>query len=165
MGKQQHLLTPNGFIKTLSILHMSLIMGPVLFGTVIYFQTQNASLNFSDTDDIYLIIVPIVAVSCIFLGNFIFKQSIRNIPKTIGLRQKLARFQTASIIKYALAEAPALFGVVAFMITGNMAYLTISVVLILYFFMLKPTKEKIERSLDLKGDEKSQFNRLNEPLP
>ncbi len=165
MGKQQYLLTPNGFIKTLSILHMSLIMGPILFGTVIYFQTQNASLNFSDTDDIYLIIVPIVAVSCIFLGNFIFKQSIRNIPKTIGLRQKLARFQTASIIKYALAEAPALFGVVAFMITGNMAYLTISVVLILYFFMLKPTKEKIERYLDLKGDEKSQFNRLNEPLP
>ncbi|TXN36918.1 hypothetical protein FVB32_01125 [Flagellimonas hymeniacidonis] len=144
---------------------MSLIMGPILFGTVVYFQTQNASLNFSDTDDIYLMIVPIVAVSCIFLGNFIFKQSIRNIPKTIDLRQKLARFQTASIIKYALAEAPALFGVVAFMITGNMAYLTISVVLILYFFMLKPTKEKIERYLDLKGDEKSQFNRLNEPLP
>ncbi|UII80710.1 hypothetical protein [Flagellimonas sp. CMM7] len=165
MGTQGHSLTPNGFIKTLSILHMGLISGPILFGAIIYFQTQNTSFNFSNTSDIYLMVVPIVAVSCIFLGDFIFKQSIKNIPKTVNLKQKLARFQTASIIKYALAEAPALFGIVAFMITGNMAYLVVSVVLILYFFMLKPSKDKIERSLNLNGEEKNQFNRLDQPIP
>ncbi|PWL37833.1 hypothetical protein DKG77_13770 [Flagellimonas aquimarina] len=165
MGTQKHSLTPNGFIKTLSLLHLGLISSPVVLSGIIYFQTQSTSFDLSNTDDIYLMIVPIVSVICLFLGDFIFKHSVKNIPKTINLKQKLARFQTASIIKYALVEAPALFGVVAFMITENMAYLIVSLVLIFYFFMLKPTKEKIEKALGLNQEERNQFNKLNQPIP
>lgn len=151
-------------MKTLSIIHLGLISWPTIVAVIVYLNTQSASFNFADTDNMFLVVVPIFALSSVFLGDFIFKQSIKNIPRTSSLKQKLTRFQTASIIKYGLIEAAAFFGVIGYYMTNNLAFLMISVILILYFFMLRPTKEKIMRVLNLKGSDRDQFNRPNQPL-
>lgn len=157
--------TPNKFIKTISIIHLGLMTGPVLFGFVAYSQTKNSFLDYSDTSDVFLIVVPLFALTGIFVGNLIFKQAMKSAERTEGLQTKLARYQTASLIKYALIEGPAFLGVVAFFITGNLTYLYIAGVLILYLYLLRPTKDKIERGLGLRGKERDQFNRLNQPIP
>ncbi|MBS9462271.1 hypothetical protein KIM67_07605 [Flagellimonas sp. 389] len=157
-------LTTRIFIKTLIIIHLSLIAGPIAFACFAYFQTQDAVIDFTNTDDSFLLIIPIFAIGAIFMGNLIYKKLTAEISKIAGLKQKLMRFQTASLIKFASVEAPALFSVVAFYMTGNMAFLLISVVLIFYFFTLRPTKVKIENSLTLRGEEKNQFNKLDQPI-
>ncbi|TMU50916.1 hypothetical protein [Flagellimonas algicola] len=165
MDQSAAVLTPNSFVKTLSIIHLGLLAGPFLFGVVAYYQTENAFLDYTNTEDVFLFGVPIFAVTGIFVGNLLFKQMMTAAMKTDGLRPKLARFQTASLVKYALIEGPALIGTIAFLNTGNLTYLYISGVLILFLYLLRPTKEKIELGLDLKGDDKNQFNKLNQPIP
>ncbi|KAB7529378.1 hypothetical protein F8C76_16265 [Flagellimonas olearia] len=157
-------ITPNSFIKTLSFLHMGIMAGPVILGIFFYTQVQNSHLDFSDSGDAFLAIIPLIAITGIFLGGFIFNKMIRSIPKDLDLRQKLARFQTASIIKYAFLEGPALFGIVIFHNTQNLAYLIIAAFLIFYLFLQRPTRDKVERHLDLRGEEKSKFNRYDQPL-
>ena len=125
-------LTPRSFIKTLSILQLALIAGPIVFAIFAYFQTQEIAIDLSNTDDPFFLIIPIFALGAIFLGNVVYKKLTAEISKIAGLKQKLIRFQIASLIKFASVEAPALFSVVAFYMTGNMAFLLISVVLIFY---------------------------------
>ncbi|RDY58879.1 hypothetical protein [Flagellimonas nanhaiensis] len=156
--------TPSGFIRTLSILHIALLAGPTLIGGIFYFQSKETHFSFNDTEDVFLIVVPVFAISGLFLSDFIFRQLIKKIPSKDSLRQKLARYQSASIIKYALLEGPAIFGAVAFFNTQNLAYLLIAGILVLYLALQYPTKDKIERNLNLRGEEKSQFNRPNQPL-
>ncbi|KQC29842.1 hypothetical protein [Flagellimonas eckloniae] len=157
--------TPNNFIKTLSIIHLGLMMGPVLFGFVAYSQSVNAIQDFSNTEDVFFIIVPIVTLSGIFMGNLLFNKLLKSAIKADGLKAKLAGFQTASLIRYAFIEGPAFLGVVAFQLTENLTYLYIAGVLILFLYLLRPTKDKIERGLELRGKEKDQFNNLDQPIP
>lgn len=165
MDQSATALTPNSYTKTLSIIHLGLLAGPFILGVVAYLQTENPFLDYTNTEDVFIYVVPIFALSGIFVGNLLFKQMMTSAMKTDGLRTKLARFQTASLIKYALIEGPALLGAVAFLNTGNLTYLYIAGVLILFLYLLRPTKEKIELGLQLKGEEKSQFNKSNQPIP
>ncbi|MEO9513346.1 MAG: hypothetical protein ABJN84_11810 [Flavobacteriaceae bacterium] len=157
--------TPNKFIKTISIIHLGMLIGPILFGFVTYSQAKNSFQDFSNTTDVFLIVVPIFALSGIFMGNLLFNKLVKSATKAEGLKPKLASFQTASLIRYALIEGPAFFGVITFQITENLTYLYIAGVLILFLYLLRPTKDKIERGLKLKGKEKDQFNSLDQPIP
>jgi len=76
----------------------------------------------------------------------------------------LAGYQAASLIKYALLEGPALLNIIWFSLTGNLLYLTIGGVMILFLFIQRPKAEKIEKELELKSDHKRQFYKLDEPL-
>ena len=165
MSNTTAVLTPKSFIKTLSIIHLGLMAGPFLFGVVIYSQTTDSYMDYSNTEDIFIYIVPIIAITGIFVGNLLFKQKMRSAGELDGLRPKLFQFQTASLIKYALIEGPALLGIVAFDNTSNLTYLYIAGILILFMYLLRPTKEKIALGLDLKGEEKAQFNKLDHPIP
>ncbi|MGX1928953.1 hypothetical protein [Flagellimonas sp. 2504JD4-2] len=164
MQQPANQLTPGGFVRTLAIVHFGLIAGPLFFGIVVYYLAPSGVFSIQDTDDMFLIVVPIFAITSVFLGDFIFKQSIKNIPRTSTLKQKLIRFQTASIIKYALVEAASFFSIIAFYQTNNLAFLLIAALLILYFYMLRPTKEKIVRSLNLSTQDRDLFHRFNQPL-
>ncbi|AEM71042.1 hypothetical protein Murru_2003 [Allomuricauda ruestringensis DSM 13258] len=156
--------TPGGFLKTMSILHMGIAAAPVVLGAFFYFKTGDAALNFSNSSDIFLAIVPVVALASIFLGDLIFKKNLKSLPENATLKNKLAKFQTASIIKYGLMEGGALFCIVVFANSQNLTYLIIGVFLICYLFLQRPTKQKIERALNLKGADKAKFDRTNDPL-
>jgi hypothetical protein len=105
-----------------------------------------------------------VALASIYVSDLIFKKIVASIPQNEGLRSKLAKFQTASIIKYALLEGASLFSIVIFGNTQNLLYLIIGAFLLFYLFLQRPTKQKIEAALNLQGAEKAKFNRLDEPL-
>ncbi|MDC6365841.1 MULTISPECIES: hypothetical protein [Flavobacteriaceae] len=162
--EQSKKTTPSAFIKTLSMLHMVLLSSPIIIGSIFYFLVEETRLSFNDTEDIFLMVVPVLAIGGLFLSDFIFRQFVKKIPSRESLRRKLFHYQSASIIRYGLLEGPAIFGAVAFYSTQNLAYLLIASVLILYLALQYPTKDRIERNLNLQGAEKAQFNRLNQPL-
>ncbi len=164
MKNQPTPITPKRFLENISILHMSLTIGPIVFAIIAFKETEKKIISLSETDELFLIVVPCFALGGILLGNFIFRQTIKNIPSASSLRQKLIRFQTVSIVKYLLLEAATLFSVIVFLQTRNLIFLVISSMLILYFLLLRPTKAKIERILDLRGSDRDRFNKLDQPL-
>lgn len=148
----------------MSLLHMGISATPVILSILFYFTNKDAKLDVSNSGDIFLTIVPVVALSSIFLSDFLFKKMAKSFPESDTLRDKLTKFQTASIIKYGILEGAALFSVVIFANTQNLIYLIIGVFLIFYLFLLKPTKQKIESVLNLTGEEKAKFDRANKVL-
>ena len=157
-------ITPKLFLRTTSIIHFALLAGVLMFGIVMYSITENQKLELSYKGDPMFFIVPIMAIAGIFVGNYLYGNNIKGLTSKNTLREKLAGFQTASIIKYALLEGPALLGLVAFMNEGNQYFLIISILLLGWLILQRPTRDKIERDLMLEGTLKNEFAQENSPM-
>lgn len=137
-------------------------IGPLLTGAIFYMSTE---LNTNGTqNDIFIYIFPVIALVGIFASKVLYRVLINPLKQKERLQDKLAGLQSASFIQYALIEGPAFLNIIWFSKTGNLLYLTIGAVLLIYLFTLRPTKTKIENDLDLKGEHKRQFDKGNEPL-
>lgn len=157
-------LTPKSFIKTITIIHLALIMGLLLFSGVSYTLVETNVLSFDFENDIFSLIVPAFAIGGAFASNFIANKKISELSAVASLKDKLMGYQTACIIRFALLEGPALFGIVIYMQTGNLMYLIIAGAIIAYFVTVRPTKEKIEMDLNLNFKHKSAFNQMDEVI-
>lgn len=155
--------TPNNFMRTLQIIHMAMISGVLFFG-VFSFINKKDTMVFYNEGDVLLYVYPALAIGAVFLGQFLFKNQISSLKAKEDLKEKLGGYQTASIIKFALIEGAAFFGLVQFFTSGSMAYLAITGLLVVYLLLQKPTKTKVASDLDLKGDHRNQFNRFDEEI-
>ncbi len=164
MQNAKNSFTPSSYLKVLSFLHLGIMATPLLLAVFFYFQIQDAHLSFTDSEDVFIAIAPIIAMAAIFLGDLLFRKIIKSIPNDMGLKEKLARFQMACIVSYALLEGAALFSIVIFYNIQNFTYLFIGLFLLFYLYLKRPTKDKIEHLLNLQGAQKAQFNKLNEPI-
>lgn len=159
-------LTPRIFLKQLSIIHLALLGGQISFAVIVY-SMQKGSLKIDSTNynDIFLYIIIAAAISGILAGNFIYKKLLQNtITKKNTLKGKLMSFQTTSIIKYALLEAPSFLALFLYMSYGNLLYLLIAGILLVYLYFQKPTKEKLITDLNLNGENRSKLNKLDDAI-
>lgn len=152
------------YIKTLSFLHVVITATPLIMGVLFYFQAEGRTLFLSPTMDIPLALVTAVGLFGALLGEFLFKRMTRVLSQEIGLKEKLGRYQTASIMKYALIEGAALFAMVSFSNTGNGLYAIIGLLLVVHLVLQRPNLAKIGQRLRLKGEEKAQFAKIDQPL-
>ncbi|CAN5436190.1 hypothetical protein BH09BAC6_BH09BAC6_28740 [soil metagenome] len=150
-------LTPATFLRTNTIIHLALAAGQLLFGIIAFLKTANQYFDLKNTGDPLFFIVPMVAIGGFAVGNFLFKKALITIAVQDQLNEKLKVYQSALITRAAMLEGPSLFGIVCFMITGNLFFLAIPGVIVLYFLTLWPTKQKMENDLDLTYEEKMEF--------
>lgn len=164
MSTNSQELTPNKFLKTISILHLMLLMGLLVFAGFLLFEFDGALMPTFDMNDTLLLIYPVVAIAVIIGSQALFKNVLASKENDTDLKVKLANYQTASIIKYAIIEGPAFFGFVMTTATGNTTYAAIAGVLIVYFLLQKPSLNKIESDLKLSGEHRNQFNRYDDVI-
>jgi len=144
------------FIKSLSIMHLILVAGLSIF--TIWVIVQINSFNSSTKgEDLHLFIVPILALFGYFGSQLIFKKMMSKIKFTQQLEEKLKKYQSALLIKYALIEVPAFIGLYVYYNSGNALPLVISICLLAYLFVQKPNKNNIIKSIPLTQDEKTQI--------
>jgi hypothetical protein len=153
-NNQGSLKTPQTFLKTITIIHSALLIGQVLFGVVTFYITNSTVINLNPAGDVYFYIVPLFFVIGMLAGSFIFKQHVAKLADKNALPEKLSDYQTALIIKYALTEGTSLFGIVVYLLTGNLLYLIFTGLNILYFIWMRPTKDKIEEDMNLSYEDK-----------
>jgi len=151
--------TPAAFVKLNQIIHLALLAGQLMFVVLVYAATPpKGGIIFTfKNDDIFTYIALLLAVGGFFLGNFMFKQELNNAANKNTLREKLLVYQTGLIKKLALMEGASMFSIVAFMQTGNLFFLTIAGLIILYFITLRPTKDKVQTDLSLSYDEQMEM--------
>ncbi|MEH6764949.1 MAG: hypothetical protein V7655_10655 [Aequorivita antarctica] len=157
-------ITPKSFLNTFTLIHLVLVAGVSIFGLMTYMQTQNQILSFSYSGDIMFFVVPLMALAGILAGNYLYGNIINGLVSKNTLKEKLSGFQTASVVRYALLEGPALLGIVAFMSDGNQYFLIISLLLLGWLIFQRPTRDKVERDLMLEGTLKSEFQQQDKPL-
>lgn len=144
-------------LKILKIIHIALVLGLVIFGIVAYFSGEGSVTQFTMEGDFYIYLVPSIAILAYFGSKLVFKQELSKIDKSATLAQKFAKYQAASILKFALIEGAALLALVAFMSTRYSLYFTIALCLVAYLAFQNPTKNKLITDLQLKPDEQNQI--------
>ncbi len=161
---QERIYTPKKYIQSLKIIFAALLMGQLGFALVMLLVTENKHFNMSSAGNPFLIILPIVAISAIFISQLFFKQTCNQLVKRETLKQKFLGFQIAFIVKLAIIEIAVLIGIVVFSVDGNLFFLTIVGVLLLYFASNYPNTSLLEQQMQLTSQESIQFNKMDEEV-
>src|SRR5271168_4082660 len=128
------------FVKMIAIIHAALLIGQVLFGIVAFAETKSTVFNLKLGSDPFFYIVPFLIVAGMLSGSFLFTQQISKLADKNSLNEKLAGYQKALIVRFAIAEGPSLLGIVGYMLSGNVIYLILVGINVLYFIRIRPTK-------------------------
>lgn len=157
-------MTPKSFVNTLSILHLAFFGSQLGFALVAYLIVKNHTLDTETIEIHFLVAALALSLFGLIGGNFIKKNVLVSAKSKNSLREKLGIHQTASLIRHATLEAPALFAIVCYILTEQFLFLLIALALMFYFFSLKPTTTKISKELHLNREEQIQFNKENQEL-
>ena len=157
MNSQKNRQPPSSFMRSLSILHMAMFSGQLIMAAVMLFLKASYVLHFSNTDGLFLYLVPGAALVALFLGRKLSEQRMASIKESDELDQKLETYRSSVIINLALVEGAALLALMIYYITGNLLYILIGFALILYFFYLKPTKQSVRVDAKLRAKELEQI--------
>ena len=152
-------LAQKGNFQTVQIIYGALILGVLVFTIIAFFLIANHTINI-DVTNIFTILVPIAAILGVYLSYFIYNSILSKADTNVSLLSKLAKYQSALIIKAACLEGPAFLAIVAAFNSENVSYLLISMLMLLIMFMHFPTKEKFKSELKLNMKEKSDLDKL-----
>ena len=147
------------FLKTLTIIHLSLVAGLCIFTLFTVWQIHSFKAN-NASDNLFLYIVPILALSGYFGSQLLFRKLTTGMNPNNSLEEKLKKYQSFVLIKYALLEFPALLGLFAYYNSGNALPLVISLCLLAYLIVQRPTKEHMMKWVPLSREEKSKIQQL-----
>lgn len=145
--------------KTIQIINGALIFGVLIFLMITFFLTKDPSFIYND-DSVFAILVPISLMLGAFLSSLLFKKQLQTIKKEENLQYKLGKYQSATIVRSALLEAPALLGIVATFITFNLYYLIFAGIALLLMVYNFPSKDKFTQDINLSFEEKTELNNL-----
>lgn len=138
------------FFKKLQIIFYAILTGPSIFLTIVFFlNLQETEVKVFEQENLFLIISGIIAFSNLFLANLVPKMLINKIQANESLDSKLQKYQSASIIKYALLEAPAIIATVGYLLTANVIFVGIALAMLLVLFLQQPNKTSIEQELEI----------------
>ncbi len=128
-------------LKSLKILHFAFSAGATM-AYLFVGDILNIRAPKFEGEIMYYIFIPAIAV---LASNFIFKNAISKIEAKKTISEKMSAYKTASIIRWAILEGAAFF-----ILFVKPELVLFGVLLLLYLFLVKPTKEKIETELNIR---------------
>lgn len=145
-------INPSQFVLQQRIIHGALCLGVVLFAIISQFTLRNEPLVFEITDSldyVALIIVP----SALF-GQWKMRESmLQNIRHDLPLDEKLAKYQTLSIIGFALLEGSALMALVFSFLNNSGISLIAGIIGLIALLAQFPARAKLINDLNLSSEE------------
>jgi len=109
-------------------------------------------------NEVFHYVVSGVALIMPVSGWFISKKSLKSIKEHDSLSDKLSKYQSGLLLKYAFYEGPTIFAAVAYFLTGNFLFLGISLGLIAVFLLHIPTRSRLFMDVPLSLVEESKLN-------
>jgi uncharacterized membrane protein YhaH (DUF805 family) len=104
----------------------------------------------TDYDSTFQVIAVAIAAAGFFIGTKIFKKRLHEIRESgAAAQEKFNKYKGASILLWAMIEAPALLCIIFFYLTANYAFIALAAVLIFLFFIFGPNRQKLSLFLGL----------------
>ncbi|WP_299768048.1 hypothetical protein [uncultured Dokdonia sp.] len=161
--QQQPATNFKAFLRTLSIIHLAMMSGLLIF-SVFIITTSKEMGTLSFTQQPFEFLIPALLIGAVFIGNFISKTILSKVNKDQSLQQKLGIYQTAHIIRIAPVEGIGLFAAVTYSGSKNLLFLLIAVLALLILFTLIPTKEKIESAIPINSEDQVYLRNTEKPF-
>lgn len=147
--------TNSGYFKAISVLFTALLAGQVIFlgFAVVLVFTGSFKSTMPQAENIFFILAPLLIIAGRISGTTIYKKKLQQALNTHTLAEKLNLYRSAFITRCALLEGPVMFAIITFLLTNRLIFLAFAAGGLVLFRLLKPTKEKIVRSLQLSQDD------------
>ena len=150
--------SPKQRFLVLQIMHFALTMGQVMFaGVVLFLLSDGLSQSEGETDIVFTGVALAVLAGGLAASHFLSNWHIGNMPKEASLLSKIAHYQTAQLIKFALMEGPGLLCTVFLLLTGAYFFLMLSGAIIVLFVLFRPTISRMINDLELEKEEVEQL--------
>jgi hypothetical protein len=161
MEQQSSPVTPQNQLKAANILFNALLLGVLLFQAiaiaVIKFNGRLSAFN-NHVETAFLILALTIALICLMSALSGYRKRLGSIDKSVvNFDQRFDNYRTAMIFYMALCEFPALFAIIAFMLTGNYWFVAISLVMLGAMMFKQPTKARVIRELELGSQDQQQL--------
>jgi len=150
-------MKPSNFFKVITLIHLALIVGITVFSIIVLVSIENLTFILPSTNDIFLIVVPLVCVFGVVLGKFMYSKLTSSLISEKPIEQKVQIITSAIIVRYALAEGPALLSIVIVLVHENSFYFLFTAVMLIVFAGLKPNREKLGKELQLSSSQKEEM--------
>ncbi|HET7117941.1 MAG TPA: hypothetical protein VFI29_15705 [Hanamia sp.] len=148
-------------IKALSVLHLALLMGQVLFALISLFLGYFSNISSSSLQPYsqqLMILSIIVGIVCFIAANSLFRKKIQKISEDYkALSERFNDYRAVCITRWALIEFAALFSIILFLLTNNYIILIVAAVLVLLFFTTRPSLPKVASDLGINEIELEQM--------
>jgi len=146
----------SSYLKVLTLIHTALLIGLFVFSAVAYFTNPDFKTGL-DSKDIFIYLVPMVAILGYFGSTFLFQKFLRDIPSEDPVEQKLNKYQSVTIITYAMIEGATICALVGYYLQGNIMHMVIALTLVAYLYSQRPTKKKIFNDLKISSQQKREL--------
>jgi hypothetical protein len=137
-------------------MHIAIIVALISFiGIVVFIGSIHGGVIEDEAEqkqitEVLIYIVPIATLFSIIGGFAFFRKRLQFIHQMEELSTKLNNYKGNSIIRYAILEGAAFFGLVAFLLSGVVWFLPYPFLIILIMLLIRPTHARIVKDLMLK---------------
>jgi hypothetical protein len=138
------------YFLLLTVLYFGLLVGQVVFASIaLLLNLAHLFQPFNSLKAIFIYIVPVIVVAGFVAGQLVYKNQLNKIKGYDSLVTKMVGYRTALIIKLAMLEGASLFAIIAYLLTSDLIFLGMSGIIIFYFLLMKPSRDKIVMDLGL----------------
>ena len=144
--------TPPSQVKTLLILHFTLLTGQVLFMLVAAFLVYSGKFpaTFGRYAGEFILAAALLEILAVVVARIVFKKKLRKINNEVfTLTQKLEQYRGANVIRWVILEGAVFLTTIFFMLTNQWLILIIAAALIFIYFTTRPTAPNIANDLQV----------------
>jgi hypothetical protein len=133
-------MQPN--IRTLQIIHLALVIGVTMAYIIVGKLYSLDFLNFPELNNTALYVI-LGAVAAVVISNLIYKQQLKQVPKSATYQEQFVVYQTATIMRLAILEGAAFL--LLFLVQE---VLIIGLLLIVYMVLIRPSEERMKNDFN-----------------
>ncbi|TXC78689.1 hypothetical protein [Luteibaculum oceani] len=139
-------------IKAQRIIYFALFAGMVIFALLSVMKVNGISTQMKDAP--LTIVAVLLLLGTYFFGNKFYQKKLGEISPNLDVNQKLALFQTASIIRWASMEGAVLFCIILMQINTSIYPACLGFIGILVYLSYFPNQTVMENGMQLNSEEK-----------
>jgi len=154
---------PTRYLRALRILHLAMTGGVIIFGVIAFILKQ---LNIVQPvlmaqEPLLMAIAGIVMISSIGASVLLFRSKIERIRGMATLDRKLAAYQSAQIVRWALAEGPALLIIILMLLTTSPLFFAFAAAALAYLFGSRPPADTGQAcaTMNISGEDRERWER------
>ena len=165
-------MTSKAYFKALMVLHGALMIGQVLFGVIMYvvylsdkqtggrhFQNPDLSSRQSPEALFYFIALALV-LATVLASYFVYRTRVGHAKEERTLSGITTAYRGAVIARDGCLQGPSMLAVIAFYLYRDPSYLFLTGLIVFFFLLWWPTRDKTIADLELVGEYRA---RLEDP--
>lgn len=149
--------TEKSFYTKLKLIYSAILIAPSAFMLLIFVRVGETEVSFDDIDFTLFSVLIALIILGYFIGAKLYTDRILKIKSKLSLKEKLQDVMTASIIRFALLEGPALAGAIFFDVSHDLIFLLVGLIPLLGLLTIRPKKLKIRQLLCLAKEEEDVY--------